>query len=410
MRSVVRSVFALVFVSLLALAWTPAAIAFENEAFGITPFPEQTNGSDRASFSIPLETGATFEDAVRIYNLTDEPLRLAVYATDAQAALDDTISVGLREEHPEGVGKWIDLSLKSLELEPRDAKTVTFRVKVGSSDPEPELGAIVVENTDRGLSSNSAQRLHVLVRTVPPNTQTSSKRVRTFLVQSPWVAIALLGLVVAGALVWVGARRARRPRDRVVQPGALETAAEDHVPEPSRPVIRRLGTSASEGQRRTSVLDRVRASAGAARRRDERPLLDDALLVEVDETPPPSDPKDDDEIDDEIGLVEPAQREPVSRPKAAPARPVAARKPKPVPARAKPSKPKTAVRTEAAARRSAGATRSATAKPKARPGANAKAKPAKAKAKAKPKTYAKAKRKPKAKPAEDKNFIPLKDL
>ena len=238
-----------------------------------------------ASFSIPLETGATFEDAVRIYNLTDEPLRLAVYATDAQAALDDTISVGLREEHPEGVGKWIDLSLQ--EPRARAARREDGDVpREGAGRPirSPSSARSSSRTSTAGSRRTRRSDLYILVRTVPPNTQTSSKRVRTFLVQSPWVAIALLGLVVAGALVWVGARRARRPRDRVVQPGALDASETSDAPEASRPVIRRLGTSASEApQSRTSVLDRVRASAGAARRRDERPLLDDALLVEVDE-------------------------------------------------------------------------------------------------------------------------------
>jgi hypothetical protein len=397
MRSVLRILIAGAFVTLLALSWTPAATAFENESFGITPFPERASGSDRASFSIPLETGATFEDAVRIYNLTDEPLRLAVYATDAQAALDDTISVGLREEHPEGVGKWIDLSLRSLELQPRDATTVTFRVKVRSSDPEPELGAIVVENTDRGLAANAAQRLHVLVRTVPPNTQTSSQRVRTFLVQSPWVLIALLGLVVTGAVVWIGARRARRPRDRVVQPGALDPIDEAHVPEAARPVIRRLRAPVSEAHAKTSVLDRVRASAGAARRRDERPLLDDALLVEVDENEAFFEPADD---PGDEPAAEPVRREPVSRPKPAPTGATAKRKPIPAPARAAPREPKAPVRTKPVAQRSTGAKRTAA---KAKPGPRDN-KTARSKGKAKPKPKAK------AKPATDKNFIPLKDL
>lgn len=387
MRSVLRSAIAAASVVLVAFSWTPAAIAFENESFGITPFPERANGSDRSSFSIPLETGATFEDAVRIYNRTDEPLRLALYATDAQAALDDTISVGLREEHPEGVGKWIDVSLKSIELDPRDAKTVAFRVKVRSSDPEPELGAIVVENTDRGLAASSVQRLHILVRTVPPNTQTSSTRVRTFLVQSPWVAIALLGLVIAGALVWVGARRARRPRDLVVQPGELEALRDGETADASRPVIRRLGASAAEAPHaKTSVLDRVRASASAARRRDDRPLVDDALLVEVDEGDEHPEPDDD--------AARAAAPEPARRPKTAPA---PTEKRKPAPARSSTPKPKGPARTKAVARRSTPAKRT-TAKAKPRSGTQGRA------------TKAKAKPRSKAKRTPEKNFIPLKEL
>lgn len=404
MRSAVRTTVVVVLGALVALSWTPAATAFENEAFGITPFPERTNGSDRSSFSIPLETGATFEDAVRVYNLTDEPLALALYATDAQAALDDTISVGLREEHPEGVGSWIDLPLKRIELGARDAKTVSFSVKVRSSDPEPELGAIVVESTDRDLVGRSAQRLHVLVRTVPPNTQTSSKRVRTFLVQSRWATIALLGLVLAGALVWLGARRARRPRDLVVQPGSLtQTPTEaEVVPRGSRPAVEPLGSPADR-QPRPSVFDRVRASAGA-RRRDDRPLLDDPLLVEVDEDEASGDGAHEDDASPgppswartAVQRETPAERKPAGRRKTG-----AAKRAPSASKRAAPSAASAAKRQSSAKRTGA----KATVEP--RPAA----KRSKAKAARKPKPKAKAKaatRKPK--PPQDKNFIPLNDL
>jgi hypothetical protein len=394
MRSVARAVAALVLVASFSVVWAPAATSLENESFGVTPFPERSNGSDRQSFSIPLETGATFEDAVRIYNLTDEVLNLAVYATDAKKALDDTtVTVGVREEEAEGVGKWVDLSRKSVELEARDAKTITFRVKVGSSDPKPDLGAIVVENLNRGLAASSVQRLYILVRTVPPNTQTSSKRVRTFLVQSPWVAIALLGLVVAGALVWVGARRARRPRDVVVQPGELEPTDADAPPEASRPVIKRFGSSAAEGpQAKSGVLERVRASAGASRRRDDRPLLDDALLVEIDET------STDDDVDaeDASPLMD-------VEPPAAPARPRRRAAPRSEASKAGASANKRkpgAKRTGTGAKPKAPAKRSSGKRTAAKPKAPAATKPRPTASKAKAKRQS----------AESKNFIPLKDL
>jgi hypothetical protein len=403
MRSIARIIAALAAVASLAVVWVQPAGALENETFGVTPFPEKTNGADRQSFSIPLETGATFEDAVRIYNLTDEILNLAVYATDAKKALDDTtVTVGVREEQAEGVGAWIDLSRKSVELDPRDAKTVTFRVKVRSSDPKPDLGAIVGENLDRGLSASSVQRLYILVRTVPPNTQTSSKRVRTFLVQSPWVAIALLGLVIAGAVVWVGARRARRPRDVVVQPGELEPLDADEPPQASRPVIKRLGTSATEAPNaRSSVLERVRASAGAARRRDERPLLDDALLVEVDEDAS-------DQPDASVARAATSDR-PTRTPSQRSAQSAPAHRPTPsrTPAKAKPAVRRAATASKAPARAPSKTTaqRSVNARgaTKAKQGSNAK--PSKAKSKAKSKTPAKRTRE-----STDKNFIPLKDL
>jgi hypothetical protein len=399
MRIVLRRAALTAAIVAFAFSWTPFASGIENESFGLTPFPERVNDMDRRSFSIPLETGATFEDAVRIYNRTDEPVTLAVYATDAETALDDTIKVGLREENATGVGSWIDLALPSVKLEARDAKTVTFRVRVRSSDPSPDLGAIVVENTAGGLSTNAVQRLHILVRTVPPNTPTASVRVRTFLLRSPWVAIALLGLVVAGALVWVGARRARRPRDLVVEPGSLDASDEfgDDAPEASRPVIKRLGASASEGAHapaRSSVLDRVRASAQGSRKRDERPLLDDVLIAELDAKAAADAPSEDEE---------PPARTPTpkrARSAAASSKPKAkavAAKPKPM---ARTSRPKSASPKPKPQK--------PTSKPKPakRTGARSSA-PKKGGTKAKPRPSAK-----KAKATQDgvPNFIPLTEL
>ena len=402
MRSVVRCVAAMALVAACSLAGAPAAGALENESFGVTPFPERASGSDRQSFSIPLETGATFEDAVRIYNLTDEIVNLAIYATDAKKALDDTtVTVGVREEEAAGVGTWIDLSRKSVELEPRDAKTITFRVKVGSSDPKPDLGAIVVENRDRGLAASSVQRLYILVRTVPPNTQTSSKRVRTFLVQSPWVAIALLGLVVAGAVVWVGARRARRPRDLVVQPGELDADDAAQAPRASRPVITRLGASADHAPHaRSSVLERVRATAGA-RRRDDRPLLDDALLVEIDAEGAAV--RDEHVTERHASGAEGAERASAARAprEREPVRASAARKP----AARSVAKPRTAARSTTASKPKTTAQRASAAR------SGSKAKP---RSGGKPKTAVSSKAKPKPKRTstdkDTQNFIPLKDL
>lgn len=390
MTFVVRRAALLVAVVAIALCGTaPFASAIENETYGVTPFPERKDGLDRTTFSIPLETGATFEDAIRIYNRTDESLNLTIYATDADTKLDDTISVGLREERATGVGAWIDLARGSVDLTPRGQVTIPFRVKVRSSNPTPKLGAIVVEKAGRGLAANAAQRLHVVVRTVPPNTGTTSTRVRSLVLRSPWVFIALLGLIVAAGVVWIGARRSRRPRDIVVPPGELD-AAEQDAQGASRPVIKRLG--APDASSRAGVLERVRASAGASRKRDDRPLLDDAFLVEVD--------PESDVADETDGAANDAKRPPARTG----------------------SGPK---RGAAAARRSAGDARprerkarapSRSGKPAAKRPAKGKAAPAKrtSGAKSKAKTTAK-QAKPKPRPrkrstTEQANFIPLKDL
>jgi chemotaxis protein histidine kinase CheA len=287
------ALFVLVWFALLA--WLPRSSARENESFGIEPYPEQAGGSLRGTFSIPLEPGATFEDAVRIYNRTEQTLELAVYAADAEAAPNETdISVGFRNEDPKGVGSWIDLARDTVELAPRDEVIITFRVEVATSEPKPSEGAIVVENTARGLAENASKREFLTVLTVPPNTQTASVRVRPLLLRSPWIVVAMLGLVVVGAVIWIGTRRARRPKDVLVPAGEIdqpELEPED-APEASRPVIRRLGASEPEAAAAsTNVIERPRRQKG-----DERPLIEDAFVVEVDI------PEDETDEEGELGV------------------------------------------------------------------------------------------------------------
>lgn len=299
-------------ITVFAFAVAPFAAAVENESFGLTPQPESVDGTDRSGFSIPLEPGAVFEDAVRVYNRTDQPLELAAYASDAEAGPDGPISVGFRGTEPEGVGAWIDLSRDEVTLPPRGEIVFTFRVTVESSDPSPNLGAIVVENRASGLAADLAQREHLVVRTDPPNSPTTSMRVRPLLLRSPWIAVAMLGLLVAIVLVWVGTRRARKPKDAVTPAGETEQAKPEVevTPEASRPVLHRLG--APENAESPLAGIGVTAATIANNQSDRRPLLEDDMLVEIE------DDEDDDDIPPARHTKPAARKRTSTRRKAAP--------------------------------------------------------------------------------------------
>lgn len=301
MRMLLRISFAITVAALLP-AVVASAVPVENESFGIVPDPEQVEGLDRGTFAIPLEDGAIFEDAVRVYNRTDQPIELVVYAADARAGVDGSISVDLRGSRPEGVGAWIELSQEELHLLPRGESIVKFRITVGSTSPMPDFGAIVVENTARGVRSDLPQRLHVVVRTSPAESPTTSRRVRPLLLRSPWIIVAILGLVAAAVLVWLGARRARRPHDAITAPGELTArpAEPAAAPEGSRPILHRLGleaAAASPSRRRSGAAPKEAAPthvlSETGKRPDERPLLD-----------LPADEEDDDTGGQELGELE----------------------------------------------------------------------------------------------------------
>lgn len=271
--------------AIVLLAATPAH-AVENESFGLIPHPHNVEDRERRTFAIPLEPGSVFEDAVRVYNRSDQPLDLIVYAADAEAGVDGTISVGFRGSEPEGVGSWLDLSRDTLNLPPRGEAVVHFRIEVRSSDPAPDLGAIVVENDQSGVAADLAERLQLVVRTTAPNSSTTSVRVRPLLVRSPWIILATIGLFAALVIVWLGARRARRPRDAVVPTGRLESREPQETPDASKPVLRRLGEEsrsapAGNGRRRGGVAGNrpPRPRAGASARVMERPSTPDGRPV-----------------------------------------------------------------------------------------------------------------------------------
>lgn len=335
MRVFRRFLPSLVVVAVSLGAVAGAATAAENESFGIAPFPEQVNGLDRLTFGIPLEPGATFEDAVRVYNRTDQPIDLAIYPADASAGVvDGPISVRSRGSRPEGVGAWIELTRDEVSLPARAESIVRFRITVQSSAPSPDIGAIVVENTARGLRADLAQRLHVVVRTVPPSSPTTSERVRPLFLRSPWLVVAVLGLLVAASLVWLGARRARRPADALPPAdGKLTKPDEDKVPAASKPILHRLGAEARQVGRkkpaRASGAERVRSPSRhddvtevitkvANDTPDERPLLD--LFPDEEETssepepdvPAPEEPEAPDELETELE----AQPSPLERARA----------------------------------------------------------------------------------------------
>ena len=94
-RYVSRAAASLGTILLLWVCFPSAVGATENQTFGISPFPERVNNVVRRTFAIPLDRGSVFEDAVRVYNRTDQPIELIVYSADARAAGDDSPAVSV---------------------------------------------------------------------------------------------------------------------------------------------------------------------------------------------------------------------------------------------------------------------------------------------------------------------------
>jgi hypothetical protein len=313
---------------IVVAAWAflaPAVHASENETFGITAFPERVGGVIRRTFAIPLDRGAVYEDAVRVYNRTDRPVNLWIYASDARAAIDGTISVALRGSPVAGLASWITLDRSSAALAPREAVVVHFRVHVRSANPSPDLAAIVAENAAASSRPGLSRRLDVIVRTAPPGSTTTSTQIRTFTLRSGWTIVAVGVLIAAGALVWLARRRGRRSREDV-EPAA-KGARDDDTPDASRPVLHRFGRADTDPKLvaldAEPAAERRRPPRRRAIERDDRPLLDEVAFIE-DEL----DEEDEDFEDEQTDEVELPGPRTVRRPsKPAPRKPATKKSP-----------------------------------------------------------------------------------
>ncbi|SEG54679.1 protein of unknown function [Thermomonospora echinospora] len=144
-----------------ALAAVPGAAGAEDAAAG-EPAPATGNGSwsvgpanrskalaARPHFAIEAPPGATVKDAVRITNLTGEPITFQLYGADAyNTPRDAGFALRTVDEPRRDVGAWIALKAGTLKVPARTAREVPFTLKVpADATPGEHIGGIVALNT-----------------------------------------------------------------------------------------------------------------------------------------------------------------------------------------------------------------------------------------------------------------------
>ena len=98
-------------------------------------------------FVLDARPGATITRQVRVANVGDRAGGVRLYAVDATTGAT-TGAVYRGERHARrGVGRWVQLSRRSLQLQPGQRATVRFTIRVPRSvRPGDHLGGIVAEN------------------------------------------------------------------------------------------------------------------------------------------------------------------------------------------------------------------------------------------------------------------------
>jgi hypothetical protein len=161
-----RTTFVTACISLVVLA-SGTANAGQNETFGAEPFPSVIAGEARRAFAVPerVAPGIDIEESVRVYNRTDEPIRLAIYPTTARLGDDEVIEIGDRGATSPLVER-ITLARQSVVLQPHADATIAMRVTMAGGIAPGSLAAIVVQGAPSAGSAefDLVQRIAILVR------------------------------------------------------------------------------------------------------------------------------------------------------------------------------------------------------------------------------------------------------
>lgn len=147
---------------------TGAAGAVETETFSLTPSPLVVQGHERRTFAFDLEPGDAASDAVRIVNTTDEPRRFRLAGADARTdPATGGVVVDPSHEEPEGVGSWVELERREIEVPPGASEVVPFTIRRPADTTAEGLGAVVAEELLADAEAGGIDvvyRLAILIR------------------------------------------------------------------------------------------------------------------------------------------------------------------------------------------------------------------------------------------------------
>ncbi len=146
-RCSAAAAFVLALVLLVSIA--PAASAAENGDWSIEPGGGEGPGA-RNNFEYTLKRDQVFRDTINVANVSDVPLTLDLYPTDAyNTPLDAGFALLEDGEEPIDVGSWIELGTYQITLEPLTAAEIPFLISIPlDATPGDHAGGIVAQNVE----------------------------------------------------------------------------------------------------------------------------------------------------------------------------------------------------------------------------------------------------------------------
>ena len=133
----------------LLLSIPPAAASTARAVAGSGSWSVRPAGTTgRGAFVMDSAPGSVIKDTVRVSNLSDTPLSLQVYGSDAyNTPRDGALAFRQAGEAQTGLGGWIRLGTNALVIPPRRAADIPFTLSVpADAPPGSHVGGIVALN------------------------------------------------------------------------------------------------------------------------------------------------------------------------------------------------------------------------------------------------------------------------
>lgn len=129
------------------------AIALSTGGIGGYPaHPDPNIKYSESWFIYSLDLGESKEDAISVFNNTDEEVSLKLYAVDSIPSNQGNFALEKEDEPRDGIGAWIKLSEEYLTLQPHESREIPFVITIpANADVGEHAGGIILQKAQKGV-------------------------------------------------------------------------------------------------------------------------------------------------------------------------------------------------------------------------------------------------------------------
>src|SRR3989344_467441 len=142
-----------IFFSIFLFSALPATTyALSSGGVGAYPaHPDPAIPFSESWFIYNLDLGESKDDAIIIFNNTEETQTIKLYPVDSIPSNQGNFALRAENETREGIGAWIKLDESFVTLEPGASKEVTFTITIpADADVGEHSGGIIIQKAEAG--------------------------------------------------------------------------------------------------------------------------------------------------------------------------------------------------------------------------------------------------------------------